>query len=108
MRHVIGVLGLVAVTLAAAPAVADERAEWGVAMAVGAESGSAALLMRNDRGYQLVVVDAAAAVHGVRGAMTVTDIRPGDHVDYSVSTWAGMDIADVLVVSPRRHADARF
>jgi len=108
MRLVIGFLALAASILAPTTvALADERADWGVAVsAVGA--GEWTLLLVNDRGFRLIVVDTAAEIRGAGlGAMTLTDIQPGDRVDYAVSTWAGVDIADVLHVTPRRQAEAQ-
>jgi hypothetical protein len=110
MRQVIVLMALAGMALGIQPAhaAADERAEWGVAVSVGADSGSATLLMRNDDGYHLVVVDAEASIVGAGlGAMTLTDIRPGDRIDYAVSTWAGADIAEALHVTPRRQAEVR-
>jgi hypothetical protein len=36
--------------------------------------------------------------------MTLSDIRPGDRVDYEVATWAGMSISDFAHVTPALRA----
>ncbi|MGH7389302.1 MAG: hypothetical protein ACREM3_07560 [Candidatus Rokuibacteriota bacterium] len=107
MRHVLGILVLAGFMITAAtPALADERADWGVAVSV-AGGDEPTLLVLNDGGFRLIVVDMAAEIHGAGlGPMTFTDIQPGDRVDYAVSTWAGMDIADTLHLTPRRQARA--
>lgn len=107
MRHAgILIFSALFVLLAPISAPADERADWGVAVSIGWEQQ--ALLLRNDDGYQLVAIDGDAAISGAGlGAMTLTDIRPGDRVDYAVADWAGMAIADVLQVTPNRRAELR-
>ncbi|MBI3636797.1 MAG: hypothetical protein HY216_11415 [Candidatus Rokubacteria bacterium] len=103
-----GILAVLALLVVAAPAVAvgDERADWGVAVSVGWEQNT--LLLRNDEGFQLIVVDTDATIQSAGlGAMTFTDVQPGDRVDYAVSDWAGMAIADTLHVTPNRRAEAR-
>lgn len=112
MRQVLAVLIIAGSVMlsASTPAVrADERADWGVAVWVAAADGTT-LVLANDRGFHLVVVDTAAELSGAGlRAMALTDIHPGDRVDYAVSTWAGMDIADTLFVTPRhRLAQAKF
>lgn len=109
MRTVGTVLGLVGMVLGAGVgmAAADERADWGTAVSVGADSGSHTLLLKNDRSFSLIAVDPFATVQGAGlRQMTFSDIRPGDRIDYAVATWAGMDVAEVLHVTPLRHADA--
>lgn len=108
MRQVMGFLAILALLVGLAPAVAvgDERADWGVAVSVGWEQHT--LLLRNDAGYQLIVIDGDASIKGAGlGAMTFTDIQPGDRVDYAVSNWAGMAIADVVYATPNRRAELR-
>lgn len=105
MRHALGVLVLGALALlgAAPGALADERADWGVAVSVGVDTYT--LLLENDRGYQLVVIDPFGTITAAGlGPTTLSDVRPGDRIDYALSTWAGMDIADTLQVTPRRQA----
>jgi hypothetical protein len=107
MRNMVRLLGLLGLVFAYnTPAVADERAEWGIAVSVGADAGSNSMLLENDGGYHLIVVDPTARIVGAgMGPMTYSDIRPGDRIDYAVATWSGMDIADVLYVTPMRHAE---
>jgi len=109
MRTVGAVLGLVGMALGAGVGVAaaDERADWGTAVSVGLDSGSHTLLLKNDRGFSLIAVDPFGTVRGAGlQQMTFSDIRPGDRIDYAVATWAGMDVAEMLQVTPLRHADA--
>ena len=81
---------------------ADHLGESGVAVAVGWEEGT--LLLQNSRGFPLVVVDSAAAISDARGAtLTLAEIQPGDHVEYSAESWGSMSLATTLrVTSPRK------
>ncbi len=109
MRTVGAVLGLVGMVLGAGVGVAaaDERADWGTAVSVGADSGSYTLLLENDQGFSLIALDPFATIQGAGlRQMTFSDIRPGDRIDYAVASWAGMDVAEMLHVTPRRHANA--
>lgn len=106
MRKLLMLAATVALAFGAVGASADDRADWGVAVSVGWEDG--VLLLENDRGMHLIVVDADATIASAAGkAMTISDIRPGDHVDYAVTTWAQMPIAYALAVTPRRQAAQR-
>lgn len=107
MRQLLGTLMLAGWILAPVPtALADERADWGVALSA-AGIGESTLLLVNDKGFQLVVVDQTAELQGAGGGgMTLTDVQPGDRLDYAVSTWAGMDIVHTLHVTSRRQAKA--
>jgi hypothetical protein len=108
MRQALGVAAFVALMMAvpASAEYADDRAEWGVAVSVGADGGTPSLLVKNGTSYHLIVVDSSGMITGAGlGAMTFSDIRPGDRVDYAVTTWGGIDIADVLHVTPRRQAE---
>ncbi len=107
MRHTVRVLTLVGVlALAACPVFAEERADWGVAVSVGADAGSYTMLLRNDTGYQLVAVDPFATIVATgMGQATFSDIRAGDRIDYAVVTWAGANVAEMLMVTPRRQAE---
>ncbi len=99
-------LGVLAIVLLAVPAtaLADERADWGVTVSVGWEDMT--LLVQNDSGFALLVLDADATIVGAGlGPMTLTDIRPGDRLDYQVVDWAGMNVVDVLHVTPHRRAE---
>jgi hypothetical protein len=82
------ITGIAVCALAAPTARADERASWGVVVSVGTEDST--LLLDGDRGGRR------------SGPLTLTDIRPGDRVDYAWSPWAGMAVADVVHVTPRR------
>ena len=79
---------------------AERLSESGVAVAVGWEEGT--LLVQNSQSFSLLVMDAAAVISDSQGAaLTLAEIRPGDHVTYTVETWAGMSIAiAVQVTSP--------
>lgn len=92
---------VVAVALPVVPvAVAGEQADWGKTVAVGPLSNT--LLLQNDTGFRLIVVDTDAEIRGpALRPMTLTDIRVGDHVDYAATAFAGMWIADTLHVTPR-------
>ena len=110
MRQSLGVLalgGLVLLAPVSMAAFADERADWGVAVSVGADSGTYTLLLENDEGFHLVAVDPFGKIAGFGlGAMDFSHIRPGDRVDYALSTWGGITVADALVVTARRQAQA--
>ena len=108
MRRVFMILVLTAVAcLAGAPlASADERAEMGTVLAVGNDDST--LLVSIAGGFQLVVVPASAEIRGPgHRPLTLGQIRPGDLVDYSISTWAGMEFAEVVHVTPQRQVGAR-
>lgn len=107
MRQLLGTLMLAGWILAPVPtALADDRADWGVALSA-AGVGESSLLLVNDSGFQLIVVDRTAELQGAGGgSMTLTDIQAGDRVDYAVSTWAGMDIVNTLHVTSKRHTRA--
>ena len=108
MRHTVRLLTLVGVLmLATYPVLADERADWGVAVSIGADAGSSTMLLRNDRGYHVVAVDPFATIVAAGlGQATFSDIRPGDRIDYAVVTWAGANVAEMVMVTPRRQAEA--
>ncbi len=107
MRHTVRVVTLVGLfALATCPVLADERADWGVAVSVGADAGSSTMLLRNDTGYHVVTVDPFAAIVAAGlGQATFSDIRAGDRIDYAVVTWAGVSVAEMLMVTPRRQAE---
>jgi hypothetical protein len=106
MRHAAPLFTLVGLlVLATCPGYAEERADWGVAVSIGAEAGSYTMLLRNDAGYHVVAVDPFATIETAgSGRATFTDIRVGDHIDYAVVTWAGANVAEMMIVTPRRHA----
>jgi hypothetical protein len=107
MRHVMFVLTLAGLfVIATSPVLADERADWGIAVSVGAEAGSATMLLENATGYHLVAVDPYATIVAAGlGTATFNDIRAGDRIDYAVATWAGANVAEMLMVTPRRHSE---
>jgi hypothetical protein len=60
------------------------------------------LLIENDRGVQVLIVDPDAEMRMSAGGETsLAKINPGDHIDYAVSSWAGMQIVDLVHVTPR-------
>src|SRR5262249_7195607 len=62
--------------------------------------------LENTEGYQLVAIDPMAEIRGAgQTPMTLSDIRPGDRVDYEVATWAGMSISDFAYVTPAGRAE---
>jgi hypothetical protein len=99
MRALNSLVACVAILGAAVTSsVADERAEWGRVVATNWEDST--LLLQNEHGFQLVVVDAAAEIRGVGNApITLSDIQAGDRVDYEVASWAGMDITEFVYVA---------
>ena len=96
-----GMFWALAVAVLATPtARADERADWGVVVAVGTEDST--LLLQADRVFRLVAVDPLGTIRGPRlHPLTLTDIRPGDRVDYAWSPWARTAVADLVHVTPR-------
>jgi hypothetical protein len=91
-----------AVAAGVASAVAGEQADWGKVVAVGSASDGGMLLIENDKGVHAVVVDPYGMVRtNARKKATLASVKPGDHVDFAVSGWAGMQILDLVVVTPR-------
>jgi len=96
-------VALIVFTVAVGPvvpaAVAGEQADWGKTVAMGTINN--ALLLQNDTGFRLLVVDADADIRGPGlRPMTLTDIRLGDHIDYAFTLFGGMRIATTLHVTP--------
>jgi hypothetical protein len=90
------------VATGAAGAFAGERGDWGKVLCVGAASDGGLLLIENDRGIHTVVVDPYGEVQTrAGGSATLGMVKPGDHIDMAVSTWAGMQIVDLVVIAPR-------
>jgi len=80
---------------------AGERADWGRVVAVGTTSDGAMLLIENDKGIQAIVVDPFGEVCMSNGKQTnFTTIKPNDHIDFAVSTWAGIKIVDLVHITP--------
>jgi hypothetical protein len=104
IRSVMAVLALASATMV--PAWADDRADWGIVVTVGDDLGAGLLLERNGA-FTVLAMDPFTTIHRADlRPMTWTDMRPGDLIDYSVSRWAGMDIAEVLRVTPQRRSAA--
>jgi hypothetical protein len=86
----------------AAGAFAGERGDWGKVLCVGSASDGGMLLIENDRGIHAVVVDPYGVVETRAGqTATLGMLKQGDHIDVAVSTWAGMQIVDLVVIAPR-------
>ncbi len=84
-------------------AFAGERADWGRVVCAGTASDGGLLLVENERGTHALIVDPYGEVRtGTPGRMTLATIKPGDHIDFAVSTWAGMQIVDLVVVTPHQ------
>lgn len=101
--HIVAVtmfLGLAAIVPASG---ADDRADWGVVISGDPRTGNGALLVENDRGFALVAVDPSTRLFGPRLERRRLDsLRPGDRIDYAVSNWAGLNVVDVIHVTPGR------
>ena len=81
---------------------AGERADWGRVVYIGTASEGPILLIENDTGIQALVMDPYGELRTVAGEQTtLAMIKPDDHVDFAVSTWAGMQIVDLVHVTPR-------
>ena len=105
MRSLRGLAGCAMILgMAVTPALADERADWGRVVATNWEDYT--LLLENSEGFQLMAVDPWAEIHGAgQVPMTLSDIRPGDRVDYEVVTWAEMAISEFVYVTPSLRAE---
>jgi len=80
---------------------AGERADWGRVVSVGTAVDGAMLLIENDEGIRAIVVDPFADVCLSTGQrMEFAKIKPNDHIDFAVSTWAGARIVDLIHVTP--------
>jgi hypothetical protein len=99
MRALFSLVACVAILGAAVTSsIADERADWGRVVSTNWEDST--LLLQNENGFQLVVVDAAAEIRSAGNApITLSDIQAGDRVDYEVAGWAGMDISEFIYVT---------
>ncbi len=81
---------------------AGERADWGRVVVVGSADEDALLLIENDRGMHTLFVDPYGEVRTrANKRTTLSRIKPGDHIDFAVSPWAGMQIVDLVVVTPQ-------
>ena len=89
------------VATGAVGAFAGERGDWGKVLWVGTVSDGGMLLIENDRGVHAVVVDPYGEVRtNARKKTTLGMVKPGDHLDLALSTWAGMEIVDLVVIAP--------
>jgi hypothetical protein len=94
------------VATGAAGAFAGEQGDWGKVLWVGTASDGGLLLIENDRGMHTVVVDPFGEVQTRAGeSATLGMIKRGDLIDVAVSTWAGMQIVDLVVIAPRLTAN---
>jgi hypothetical protein len=105
MRSLLSLVGCaVLLGVAVTSTFADERADWGKVVATNVEEST--LLLENAQGYQLVAIDPWAEIRGAgQTPMTLSDIRPGDRMDYEVATWAGMSISEFAYVTPAVRAE---
>ena len=72
------------------------------ATAIGAASDGAMILIENDTGIHILIVDPYGEVRISAGEQTTfTTIKPDDHIDFAVSTWAGMQIVDLVHITHR-------
>jgi hypothetical protein len=95
---VLGFALLAAALDARAQEVAGAR-EVGVAVAVGSDDGT--LLLRRADAFPVIVVGHGTVISDSRGrALLLSDVRPGDRVQYVVEKWAGMSLARYLRVTP--------
>jgi hypothetical protein len=93
-----------------APAsLAGERADWGRVVSVGDMDEGAMLLIENDRGMHTLFLDPEGEVRTrANERTTLANIKPGDHIDFAVSPWAGMQIVDLVVVTPPPTSQAKL
>jgi len=90
------------VATGAADSLAGEQADWGKVLCVGTARDGGMLVIENDRGVHAVVVDPYGEVRtNARKKTTLGMVKPGDHIDFALSTWAGMQIVDLVVIAPR-------
>jgi len=94
------------VATGAAGAFAGERGDWGKVLCVGTAHDGGMLLIENDRGIHAVVVDPYGEVRTRAGELaTLGMLKRGDLIDVAVSTWAGMQIVDFVLLAPRPSAN---
>jgi hypothetical protein len=104
MRSLLSLVGCaVLLGVAVTSTFADERADWGKVVATSVEDST--LLLQNAQGFQVVAIDPWAEIRGAgQVPMTLSDIRPGDRVDFEVATWAGMLVSEFAYVTPTLRA----
>ena len=108
MRHKFFLAAVVLAALAAAtPVAADDLfIGWGVVRGVGWVDGN--LLLQNNEGFELVVLDADATVRDSRGAaMLLKDVPLGSQVEFVGKPWAGLAFAYSLRVHSRSLVSVR-
>lgn len=89
------------VAIGVASSFAGEQADWGNLLCVGTARDGGMLVIENDRGIHAVVVDPYGEVRtNARKRTTLGIVKPGDHIDLAWSTWAGMQIVDLVVIAP--------
>ena len=102
MRKLFITLFLAAAILAA-PAVAlaedfDSFYGWGVVRAVGVADRH--LLLQNNEGYEMVIVDEDAAIRNGQGApLLLEDVRVGSEVEFAGRHWEGTTFAFSLRIN---------
>jgi len=81
---------------------AGKQADWGTVLCVGTARDGGMLVIENDRGVHAVVVDPYGEVRtNAKKKATLGVLKPGDHIDFALSSWAGMQIVDLVVIAPR-------
>jgi hypothetical protein len=92
-----------AVAMLAAPAVAlaedfDSFYGWGVVRAVGINDRH--LLLQNNEGYEMVIVEEDAAIRDGRGSpLVLEDLHAGSEVEFAGRHWEGATFAFSLRVN---------
>ena len=100
-RTILLAVAVWAAAIGATGAFAGERADWGRVVSVGTAIDGAMLLIENDEGIRAVIIDPFADVRlSTRQGMEYSLIKPNDHIDFAVSTWAGAQIVDLVRVTP--------
>ena len=108
MRHKFFLPVIFLAALAAAtPAAADDSfIGWGVVRGVGWVDGN--LLLQNEEGFELVLLDADATVRDSRGAaLLLKDVPLGSEVEFVGTPWAGLTFAYSLRVNSRSLVSVR-
>ncbi len=89
------------------PVMAQRVSTEGVVLAVGWQQGT--LLLETARGFSLVAVDPAAKIEDPLGVIQrLSDLQPGDMVEYSAESFGGMLIARELRVVSVSFSDKRL
>lgn len=97
---------LAALTVAGPVAGEETFFGWGVVRGVGWVDGN--LLLQNNEGFELVLLDADATVRDSRGgAMLLKDVPLGAEVEFVGQPWAGVTFAHSLRVSSKSLVSVR-